>query len=254
MIRIVNAVTVLQRSQRCRGTEWWREEDVCPRPIVHSHSSSSPPHLPSLSLLPSRSLVKDSSPGKLNQTAWIKAIIQFVYKASFILCQASAPLTVGGSLTPDLCWGLMMHLLHCSTRVFQAIIRRQGAKDAWWESYYSNLCITVTECTNPMTLSIDRVDHVDGAWTVACNEYSFEDGNYNSYYHFYYCLVSDNVNVLWLSPFSYLSKTFKSRLLFRSLICPLCDDVSVSLQCDFIPEETRCCVSGSWKKKGTITY
>ncbi len=130
---------------------WWREK-VC----VHVPSSTASPPPPPPPLLPSsllaviplllRSLVKDSSLCKFNQTAWIKAITQFVYKASFILCQASAPLTIHRSLTPDLCWGHMMHLLHCSTRVFQAIIRRQGAKDAWWESYYSNPCKTVTEC------------------------------------------------------------------------------------------------------------
>ncbi len=100
-----------------------------------------------LAVIPSLlcSLVKDSSLHKFNQTAWIKAITQFVYKASFILCQANAPFTMCDSLTPDLCWGHMMHLLCCSTRVYQTIIRRQGAKEAWWESHYSNLCNTVTD-------------------------------------------------------------------------------------------------------------
>lgn len=149
MLGIVNVVTHLQWSQRCRGIEWLRQK-VCVH-VLHLSSAASPPPLilsflltvsPSLPF----SLVKDSSPCKLNQAAWIKAIIQFVYKASFILCQPDAPLTIGGLLTPDLCGGHMMHLLHCSTRVFQAIIRRQGAKDAWWESYYSNLRNTVAEC------------------------------------------------------------------------------------------------------------
>lgn len=151
MIGTVNAVTLLWWSQRCRGMERRRGEGVC----VHVPPSTTTSLLPLFLLIfffpPSslaflRSLVKDSSLCKFNQTAWIKTIIQFVYKASFIRCQAGAPLTIRGSLTPDLCRGHVTHLLHCSTRVFQAIIRRQGAKDAWWESYYSNQRNTETEC------------------------------------------------------------------------------------------------------------
>lgn len=69
-----------------------------------------------------------------------------------------APLTICGALTPDLGWGHMMHPLRRSTRVFQAIIRRQGAKDAWWESYYSNWSRPETECKKKkhMTLSGKR--------------------------------------------------------------------------------------------------
>lgn len=136
MFGTVNVVTV-QWSQRCCGTGRLREK-VC------VHATSCPP----TAVIPSPlcSLVKDSSLCKFNQTAWIKAITQFVYKASFILCQASAPLTICGLLTSDWCRGHMMHLLRSSTRVFQAITRRQGAKDAWWESYYSNLSNTEPEC------------------------------------------------------------------------------------------------------------
>lgn len=147
MTRIVNLVTLVQWSHRRRGNGVMEGEGVC----VHVLSSTAS-HSLFLSFLlafvPSLlcSLVKDSFLVKLNQTAWIKAIIQFGYEASFILCQASAPLTIRGSLTHDLCRGHVMHSLHCSTRDFQAIIRRQGAKDAWWEFYYSNLCNTVTEC------------------------------------------------------------------------------------------------------------
>lgn len=114
---------------------------------AHLSSTASPSTLlRSFSLSAFFSPVKDSSPCKFNQAAWIKAIIQFVYKTSFILCQTATPLTIGGLLTPDLCWGHMMHLLQCSTRVFQAVIRRQEAKHARWESCYSNLRNAVTEC------------------------------------------------------------------------------------------------------------
>lgn len=92
-----------------------------------STSRRPPPLLLSslLAVIPSLlcSLVKDSSLRKFNQTAWIKAITQFVYKASFILCQASAPLTICGLLTPDLCWGHMMHLLRSSTRGYYQATR-----------------------------------------------------------------------------------------------------------------------------------
>ena len=140
MIRTLNVVTLLQRSQRRCGMQRWREK-MCVhvrRPVSQPLSSSSsflPPRCHSFPRpLPREGLF---SRGKLNQTAWIKAIIQFVYKASFILCQASAPLTVGGLLTSDLCWGLMMHLLQCSTRVFQPIIRRQD------ENLIIQICATL---------------------------------------------------------------------------------------------------------------
>lgn len=116
MIGIVNVVTLQQWSQRLRGMDWWREK-VC----GHVPSSTAPPPPLLLFLLlsfllaviPSLlcSLVKDSSLCKFDQTAWIKAIIQFVYMASFILCQASAPLTIRGLLTPDLCWGHIYNIV-----------------------------------------------------------------------------------------------------------------------------------------------
>lgn len=112
MIGTVNAVTFLQWSQRHCGMERWRE-----KVSVHVLFSF-PSCLLSFLQSPPRSLVEDPSSGKLNQTAWIKEIIQFVYKASFILCHAGALLTIGASTTLDLCGGHMMHLLHFSTRVF----------------------------------------------------------------------------------------------------------------------------------------
>lgn len=92
---------------------------------------------------------------KFNQTAWIKAITQFVYKASFIHCQAGArwPPTFA-EVTWCICYA-----------AFQAIIRRQGAKDAWWESYYSNVS-NIERMQNHMTLSAALVDHANGAWTT----------------------------------------------------------------------------------------
>lgn len=87
MIGIVNVVILLQWSHGMEGQ--------CDGVIVSDHAPSSTASPPLLSFLlavtPSLlcSLVKDSSPSKLNQTAWIKAITQFVYKASFILCQAA---------------------------------------------------------------------------------------------------------------------------------------------------------------------
>ena len=69
MIRTVNVVTLPQWSQRHRGMEGWREK-MC----VHvSSSTTSHPFLLSflLAVIPSLlcSLLKDSSPGKLNQSA-----------------------------------------------------------------------------------------------------------------------------------------------------------------------------------------
>lgn len=108
---------------------------------------------------------------KSNQTARIKAITQFVYKASFIRCQGGArwPLTFA-----EVTWCIYY-------ADFQAIIRRQGAKDAWWESYYSNVS-NIERMQNHTTLSAARVDHANGAWTTAVGGNESCSGSYNCHY------------------------------------------------------------------------
>lgn len=144
----VNAVTV-QRSQRCcRITQ--EKDKVC----AHAAPENFCPPPPPSSLLSCVPLWR-TPVCKFNQTPWIKAITQFVYKASFIRCQ-------DGARWPPTFAEVTRCIYYAA---FRAVIRRQGAKDAWWESYYSNVS-NIGRMQNHVTLSAARADHANGAWTT----------------------------------------------------------------------------------------
>lgn len=144
----VNAVTVQWSQRCCRITQ--EKDKVCAHAAPENFC---PPH--PFSSLPSCAPLWRTPVCKFNQTPRIKAITQFVYKASFIRCQDGArwPPTFA-----EVTWCIYY-------AAFRAIIRRQGAKDAWWESYYSNAS-NIGRMQNHATLAAARVDHANGAWTT----------------------------------------------------------------------------------------